>query len=187
VCEQARLVQNAEEHHPDNQHQVPSKSQQREPDFGRHVVSRGREELGRDDLGDRIRMIPDLCPCGSPLPTMGVEGRRDEMLHLPNAEGMLIPLFPMALSTVGEETPGVRTFQLIQVAPTTLRIRLAALPGMDVADVWTTVCHRLHTYLSSQGILSATLEHDPEEPHPHPVSGKYRQVWSEVERLLMKA
>ncbi len=145
------------------------------------------QPLIRYDLGDRITMIPDPCPCGSPLPTMRVEGRRDEILHLTNAEGILIPLLPMALSTVVEETPGVRTFQLIQVAPTTLGIRLTAIPGMDVADVWTTVCHRLHTYLSSQGILSATLEHDPEEPHPHPVSGKYRHVWSEVERLLRKA
>ncbi len=108
------------------------------------------------------------------------------MLHMPNAEGMLIPLFPIALSTVVEETPGVHAFQLIQVDPTTLRIRLTVIPGIDAAHVWTIACHRLQTYLSTQGILSATLEHDPEEPRPHPVSGKYRQVWREMESLVRK-
>ncbi len=131
-------------------------------------------------------MISDPCSCGSLLPTMRVEGRRDEILHLPNADGILTPLLPMALSTVIEQTPGVRAFQLIQVAPTTLRIRLTVIPGMDEAHVWTTLCHRLHTYFSTQGLPSATLEHDPEEPQPHPVSGKYRQIWSELESLLRK-
>ena len=139
------------------------------------------QPLIRYDLGDRITMIPDPCPCGSPLPTMRVEGRRDEILHLPNADGILTQLLPMALSTVVEETPGVHAFQLIQVAPTTLRVRLTVIPGMDEAYVWDTLCHRLHAYLSTQGILSATLERDPEEPKPHPVSGKYRQIWSEME------
>jgi phenylacetate-coenzyme A ligase PaaK-like adenylate-forming protein len=143
------------------------------------------QPLIRYDLGDRITIIPDPCPCGSPLPTMKVEGRRDEILRMPNADGSLTSLLPMALSTVVEETPGVRAFQLIQAAPTTLRIRLTVIPGMHEADVWATLCHRLHAFLSAQGILSATLERDPEDPKPHPVSGKYRQVWSEMASLVI--
>ena len=145
------------------------------------------QPLIRYDLGDRITMIPDSCPCGSPLPTMRVEGRRDEILHMPNADGILSPLLPMAPSTVIEQTPGVRAFQLIQVAPTTLHIRLTVIPGKDEDHVWVTLCHRLHTYLSTQGILSATLELDPEDPQPHPVSGKSRQIWSEMESRLRKS
>jgi phenylacetate-coenzyme A ligase PaaK-like adenylate-forming protein len=143
------------------------------------------QPLIRYDLGDRITIIPDPCPCGSPLPTMKVEGRRDEILRMPNADGSLTSLLPMALSTVVEETPGVRAFQLIQAAPTTLRIRLTVIPGMHEAHVWATLCHRLHAFLSAQGILSATLERDPEDPKPHPVSGKYRQVWSEMASLVI--
>jgi phenylacetate-CoA ligase len=36
----------------------------------------------RYDLGDCITLRPDPCPCGSPLPAIRIEGRRDEILFL---------------------------------------------------------------------------------------------------------
>lgn len=140
------------------------------------------QPLIRYDLGDRVTVGPDPCPCGSPLPVIQVEGRRDEILQMPTREGHLILLSPMALSTVIEETSGVQRFQVIQTGPTTLRIRLDAEPGANEAQVWTELVSRLRTYLATQGIADVTLERASERPTPHPVSGKFRHVWAELPR-----
>lgn len=135
----------------------------------------------RYELGDRISISPDPCPCGSPLPVMQVEGRRDDILKIPTREGRSMLLLPMVLSTVIEETPGVQRFQVIQTRPTTLRVRLAAEPGANEPQVWTKLVSRLRSYLAAQGIADVTIEHASEYPAPHPVSGKFRQVWAELQ------
>ena len=135
----------------------------------------------RYDLGDSITVRPDPCPCGSPLPAIRVEGRQDEILHVETMDGKGIALLPMALSTVVEETPGVRRFQIIQTTPSTLRIRLEEAPGADETQVWALVTNHLREYLATQGVLSVAFEKDLERPRPHPVSGKFRHVWTELE------
>lgn len=134
----------------------------------------------RYDQGDSIIVRPDPCPCGSPLPAIRVEGRRDEILHMQTPNGDVIPLLPMAVATVVEGTPGVRRFQVIQAAPTVLRLRLEVTPGEDETQVWTITASRLREYLTSQGLSSVSLEHDPEPPKPNPISGKFRHVWAEL-------
>ncbi len=84
----------------------------------------------RYDLGDSITLSPYPCPCGSPLPAIRVEGRRDEILFLQAPGGEKIPLLPMALATVVEETPGVARFQAIQTAPAAIRIRRRRKAGL---------------------------------------------------------
>lgn len=73
-------------------------------------------------------------------------------------------------------------FQAIQTELTTLRIRLETEPGANEIQVWTDLVSRVRTYLSAQGIPYVTLEHASERPAPHPVSGKFRQVWAELPR-----
>ncbi len=138
----------------------------------------------RYDLGDSITVNPDPCPCGSPLPAIRVEGRKDEILYLQTPGGEAIPVLPMAIATVVEETPGVHRFQIIQTAPATLHIRLEIVPGGDEVQTWTMVTSRLREYLSAQGLPSVSLEQDSERPQPHPISGKFRHVWAEKESLL---
>ena len=49
----------------------------------------------RYDLGDRITMLPDPCACGSPLPSMRVEGRTDEILTFRSQAGEVVdPCLP---------------------------------------------------------------------------------------------
>ena len=135
----------------------------------------------RYDLGDSITILASPCPCGSLLPTIRVEGRQDEILRFETPDGKGITLLPMALSTVVEETPGVRRFQIIQTTPSTLHIRLEEASGADETQVWALVASRLREYLATQGVLSVAFEKDPERPRPHPVSGKFRHVWTELE------
>ncbi|MEW6230838.1 MAG: phenylacetate--CoA ligase family protein [Chloroflexota bacterium] len=134
----------------------------------------------RYDLGDSITMSPEPCPCGSPLPAIRVEGRRDEILYLPAPGGDAIPLLPLALATVVEETPGVGRFQVIQTAPATLSVRLEVIPGTESTQVWETVALRLRDYLSAQGLPSVDVKLAPEPPSRDPASGKFRQVWADL-------
>jgi phenylacetate-coenzyme A ligase PaaK-like adenylate-forming protein len=54
----------------------------------------------RYNLGDRITIRPDACPCGNPLPAIRVEGRTDEILHLQSERGDMLPVLPLALWAV---------------------------------------------------------------------------------------
>ncbi len=133
----------------------------------------------RYDLGDSVTLLASACPCGSPLPTIRVEGRTDEILGFPLADGQTIHLLPLALSTVVEETAGVRSYQLIQTGPATLAVRLEAVTAGKEDAVWQVVEPRLHTYLAAQGLASVTLERASEPPQRDLRSGKFRHVWSE--------
>ncbi|MCW5636479.1 MAG: phenylacetate--CoA ligase family protein [Rubrivivax sp.] len=78
----------------------------------------------RFDLGDRIVLPAERCPCGSALPVVQVEGRRDDTLVVPGRAGREVPLLPLALSTVLEEEAGAFDFQLQQTARDSLRLCL---------------------------------------------------------------
>jgi len=73
------------------------------------------QPLIRFDIGDRIAFDPAACPCGSPLPTLQVQGRRDDMLMAPGRGGHPVTLLPLALTTVLEDGAGVFDFQLRQL------------------------------------------------------------------------
>lgn len=129
----------------------------------------------RYDLGDSITVAREPCLCGSGLPTIQVEGRKDDVLVL----GENVRVLPLALSTVIEETPGVARFQAIQTGPDALRIRIEPAPGSELASVWPVVERRLAAWLATQGVEQASLQLDDEPPARDPRSGKYRQVWRE--------
>jgi phenylacetate-coenzyme A ligase PaaK-like adenylate-forming protein len=131
----------------------------------------------RYDLGDSVTEIPGPCPCGSPLPGIRVEGRRDEVLSLRSESGGMVPLLPMVLSTVVEEIPGVRSYQIIQAGPALLRIRVEEAPGKDRIKVCDDVAGRLRAFLSAQGLASAEVETTEERPARDRAGGKLRQIF----------
>jgi len=130
----------------------------------------------RYDLGDRVTVSPEPCSCGSPYPAIRVEGRREEILYLPDVSGRMVPLLPLAFISICEETPGVNVFQIIQVDPTTLRVRLETEAGADRAYIWEDLHRRLHDYLATQAVSTINLELAPEGPQRDPVSGKLCQL-----------
>lgn len=132
----------------------------------------------RYDLGDRVELAATRCPCGSALPTVKVEGRTNDVLAFELPDGRVVRVLPLALGTVIEETPGVRRFQAIRTAPTTLTIRLEPTPGADPATVWSAVTERLEGFLASHGAAAVCVERATEPPFADPRSGKFRQVWS---------
>jgi phenylacetate-CoA ligase len=139
------------------------------------------QPLIRYDLGDSVTLRPGPCPCGSPLPAIHVEGRRDDILRLAGPGGKSVAMLPLALATVIEEAPGVHRFQAIQTAPDTLRLRLEAWPGADAQAAWGAASRAVQDYLAAQGVGGVSLVRAPEPPQADPVSGKFRQVWAELQ------
>jgi hypothetical protein len=82
------------------------------------------QPLIRFDIGDRIVLPGTGCPCGSALPVVQVQGRRDDTLVVRGRSGQPVTLLPLALTTVLEEEAGAFDFQLRQTAPDALRLSL---------------------------------------------------------------
>ncbi|MGY3564753.1 phenylacetate--CoA ligase family protein [Sinomonas sp. RB5] len=129
----------------------------------------------RYELGDSVRLGAEPCHCGSPLPTVRIEGRTDEVLRLEGPAGT-VALLPMALGTVVEETPGVHRFQVLQTGPAALAVRVEALPGHEARAVEAAVLRRLRAHLDGQGLPGVTLAVDPEPILVNPRGGKLRHV-----------
>jgi phenylacetate-coenzyme A ligase PaaK-like adenylate-forming protein len=127
----------------------------------------------RYDLGDRILQRPDPCPCGNPLPAIRVRGRAADILTFPTERGekVAVPLLALEIDHV----PGVELFQIVQTAPTQLRVRLRPAADADSNRVWQAVYSELTKLLNEHGLSHVSVELAGEPPIPSS-SGKYRTV-----------
>ncbi len=139
------------------------------------------QPLVRYDLGDSITLYEERCPCGSAFPIMEVGGRHGDVLQFETTDGEAVPIFPLALSSVVEEVPGVRRTQIIRTAPSTLRVRFDVTPTATEEEVWKHIDQDLQSFLRNQGIGPITIEAASEPPQRAERSGKFRHVWSELE------
>jgi phenylacetate-coenzyme A ligase PaaK-like adenylate-forming protein len=130
----------------------------------------------RYQLGDSVVISDRGCACGSPMATISVEGRTDEILRVPGTDGGEVALLPMALATVVEETPGVRLYQVLQTAADAITVRLDHDPGTDRAEVWQRVRAGLGDLLRANGAVDVQLRLAVERPQVNPRSGKLRHV-----------
>lgn len=133
----------------------------------------------RYDLGDRVRIGTEACPCGSPLPTVTVQGRTDDVLTFESKTGAPVTVLPLAIGTLVEGTPGVHRFQLIQTGRMELTVRLEPETGAEQAAVGAAVDKRVQQFLSEQGAVDIELVHDARPPEQQPHSGKLRHVYRE--------
>jgi phenylacetate-CoA ligase len=129
----------------------------------------------RYDLGDSVLLRPDPCPCGSPLPAIRVQGRAADVLTFPGVHGEQVSLSPMLFGTLLDRVPGVEQFQVVQTAPTTLRVRLQPGAAVDPDRVWHAVHDGIDRLLTDSKADHVTVERAEEPPQPAP-SGKYRRV-----------
>jgi len=133
----------------------------------------------RYDLGDSITMLPTRCRCGSPLPLIRPEGRRDEILYLESPGEGVKPVLPLVLATVVEETAGILRYQVIRTGPGRLRVRVDEAPGSDRTRVCDDLVRRIREYLSSMDLGSVVVELAGERPVRDPSVGKLRQFYAE--------
>jgi phenylacetate-CoA ligase len=132
----------------------------------------------RYDMGDSVTAVEGPCPCGSPLPGVLVEGRRDETLFFRTPGGDTIPLLPGAVATAIEEVPGVVTLQAIQTGPACVTLRIGPAPGTDAAAVRAAAAARLRALLEAQSLEHVTIEPSDEPPRRDPGGGKMRNVFA---------
>lgn len=165
------------------------------------------QPLIRYNLGDRVQLAAGPCACGSPFPTLRVEGRSGGVLSFAAADGetlggarldgtgsdgtgsdrtrsdgavpdgKVVTVLPLALGTVIEETAGVRRFQAIRTGPRSLTVRLELWPEAATAAVRTAVGERLGVFFAAQGAAGVDVRFSDEPPRPDR-SGKFREVWS---------
>ena len=127
----------------------------------------------RYDLGDRILQRPDPCPCGNPLPAIRVRGRTADILTFPTERGEKVAVPPLALEI--DHVPGVELFQIVQTAPTQLRVRLHPAADADPNRVWRAVHSELTKLLNEHGLGHVSVELAAEPPVPSS-AGKCRTV-----------
>ena len=140
------------------------------------------QPLIRYDLGDRLRVLPEACACGSPLPVIEVEGRNDDPLVWRDAEGESVSWLPLAVSTLLEEEAGVFDFQLRQRDARTLCLRVG-LDG-DAAHAALTRCHQSLTALARRDRvhgLRIVMEHG--QPLLRGNSGKVQRMICAAQRI----
>ncbi len=135
----------------------------------------------RYNLGDRITLRPEPCPCGNPFPAIRVEGRTDEILRMRGANDELVPVLPLALWATIKQSHAVQRFQVIQTGQDSLKIRLEPQPGISCQDAWDDVQAQVRPYLAGLNLARVRLELAEEPPMRDARSGKFRHVWSDLQ------
>ena len=130
----------------------------------------------RYDLGDSIVERPDRCECGSPLPAIRAEGRRDDVLALRATDGSVVRLSPLALTTVVEDAAAGHRFQLVQTGPDHIALRLEACAASERNARWHAAERALHAYLAHQALDNVRVTLDTHPPVTDARSGKFREV-----------
>lgn len=129
----------------------------------------------RYDLGDSVLQRPDPCPCGDPLPAIRVQGRSADVLTFPAEDGRRVPIAPLAFGILADQTPGVELFQIVQTAPTSLRVRLRLEAGAEPDRVWEVLRSAVTRLLAEHGLGHVAVERG-EEPPERSSGGKVRKV-----------
>lgn len=114
------------------------------------------QPLIRYELGDRVALGGQDCGCGSPLPTLEVQGRQDDMLSLGRGPQPL-RLLPLALCTVLEDDAGLFNFQLRQTGPNSLQLSTTAEDAAARAQL-TRAGAVLGDYLRGQGARGVHID-----------------------------
>jgi phenylacetate-CoA ligase len=115
------------------------------------------QPLIRYRMGDSIRFETEPCACGSSLPLIAVQGRCDDILHLRGLHGHMVPVLPLALTTVLEEEAGVFDFQIRQIDDHSLLLRLPA-DSPDAAHSLGQCGHVLKHYTATLGAAPVNVK-----------------------------
>jgi putative adenylate-forming enzyme len=118
--------------------------------------TRRAQALVRYRMNDLLHLSDDPCPCGSPFRAVRrIEGRCDDMLHLPGADGVMRLVTPdVVRNAIVDSHPSIQDFRCVQTARATIEVALAAdLP----ANVDALVQQSLHQRLARLNLASAII------------------------------
>lgn len=144
------------------------------------------QPLIRYDLGDQITVHLEVCGCGSSLPVIEVQGRRDDALVMAGRDGRPVTLLPLALTTVLEEEAGVFDFQLRQRDDHTLVLRLD-LQGHEADAVMVRCRAALQNFAASQALSPIRVIAELGKAVPKGRSGKAQRVVADPSASLKRS
>ena len=127
----------------------------------------------RYEMTDRVIIHSDLCDCKKTSKWIEVEGRSDDILIFQNN----IRISPMSLYKIIEENKEIKSFQLIQKNQDLLELRIIA---NDRLSAFKLANRDLKVFLKNNDI-DVEIIFSEEAPKAHPVSGKFKHVFSEIE------
>jgi phenylacetate-coenzyme A ligase PaaK-like adenylate-forming protein len=127
----------------------------------------------RYEVTDRIIVHGEPCGCGKNSKWIEVEGRTDDILVFQNG----VRIAPMSFYKILTEIDEIRRFQLVQKNRDLLELRIVSedrLSGFELAK------RKVGHFLAEKGI-DVEIVLSEEVPQAHPVSGKFKHVFSEGE------
>lgn len=122
----------------------------------------------RFEVTDRVILHNEPCPCGKPGLWLELEGRTDDILTFSNGKRIA----PLSLYVILKEVHALRRFQLVQMEPDVLSLRLTA---DDRHSAFEQAKKAVTDYLRGEGIDAEVLLSE-EEPSADPHSGKFKHV-----------
>jgi phenylacetate-CoA ligase len=133
------------------------------------------QPLIRYDLGDQVKLAASPCACGSHLPVIDIQGRRDDTLRLAGRGRRRVPVLPLAVSTVLEEEAGLFDFQLRQQGPRELTL-CTARGGAEVVRQLRVARKALEIFLAAQGVPEVHIHCHSHQAGQRGRSGKVLRV-----------
>jgi phenylacetate-coenzyme A ligase PaaK-like adenylate-forming protein len=111
------------------------------------------QPLIRYEVTDLIARKTEACPCGRPFSLIAdVEGRHEDLMHLPGKEGGFVTVSPMVVSLCVERVEGVKEYEAHHSsAGTRLHVLLVPRDGRTAGAVAESVRRELARELASQG------------------------------------
>ncbi len=131
----------------------------------------------RYELEDRILVRPEPCPCGNRFAAIRVEGRTSEVLTFSNRRGEEVNLAWIMLYIAITLDTGIKRFQLVQIAPKRLRVRIEVPKGQDSDATWDQALRQLDELIMSNDVTGVEYIRDPSPVAVDPRSGKFRHIW----------
>lgn len=139
------------------------------------------QPLIRYALGDRVLYKEGPCECGNPLPAFRMEGREADTLDFTTARGGHVRLTPLAIATLLEVVVPEIPFQVAQLAPGRLAIRVGGPGDRGVhAHRAKLAATALHAWLGRHGLRHIRVEGQAQPPVADRRSGKVRAVVREA-------
>ncbi len=125
-------------------------------------------------ISDRAILRHEACPCGSPFPSLEIEGRKEDILEFAGEEGPFL-VAPPVLMTSAMHVTGCLTGQFIQRSPTDLEVRCESLDNADKSAVTAELLTRVRGIFAKNHASNVRV-YGSDEPVIRGKSGKLRAL-----------
>lgn len=137
------------------------------------------QPLIRYELTDLVVVADEPCPCGRPTRLLQrVDGRSDDVLHLPGTGGVPVAVHPVTLRSPLANLSALRQYRIVHDTDG-LTVQAVLAPGDESAEL--EIRRRLTSALQEHGVDAPPITVTAVDAlDRHPVSGKTRLVESRV-------